>query len=68
MCPFLTWWYFIIYLKLVNDMRKELRTYDTIGVSDYDEYSYCEKNQMCYENGYDINMTLKGVENKWKNK
>lgn len=31
-------------------MKKELRFYDTIeGLTDYDEWSYCEENQMWYE-------------------
>lgn len=36
-------------------MLKELRTYDTIiGLSDFDEYSYCEKDQMWYEDAKEI--------------
>lgn len=36
-------------------MIKELRTYDTIvGLSDFDEYSYCEKDQMWYEDAKEV--------------
>lgn len=36
-------------------MQKELRTYDTtIGLSDYDEFSYCEKDKMWYEDKKEI--------------
>lgn len=36
-------------------MKKELRTYDTIiGLSDFDEWSYCEIDQMWYEDAKEI--------------
>ena len=36
-------------------MQKELRTYETIsGLSDFDEFSYCEKDQMWYEDAKEV--------------
>ena len=36
-------------------MKKELRTYETIiGLSDFDEWSYCEKDQMWYEDAKEV--------------
>ena len=36
-------------------MKKELRYYDTIiGLTDFDEWSYCEKDQMWYEDAKEV--------------
>lgn len=41
--------------KEVKFLKKELRTYEIIiGLSDFDEWSYCEKDQMWYEDAKEV--------------